>query len=27
VWRRNYATFEGILAQRNVDLTDLRRPG
>src|ERR1044071_9941053 len=27
VWRRNYATFEGILAQRNIDLTDLRRPG
>jgi len=26
-WRRNYATFEGILAQRNIDLTDLRRPG
>jgi tetratricopeptide (TPR) repeat protein len=27
VWRRNYATFEGILEQRKVDLTDLRRAG
>jgi len=27
MWRRNFATFEGFLAQRNVDLTDLKRPG
>jgi hypothetical protein len=27
VWRRNSANFEGILAKRDVDLTDLNRPG
>lgn len=27
MWRRNFATFEGFLAQRNIDLTDMRRSG
>jgi hypothetical protein len=27
IWRGDVAGFENTLAQRNIDLTDLRRPG